>query len=314
MQKIALIDIGSNSIRMALYQIDDQYQVQEIQRYREFVQLAKNRTANGAINSANFQAGIQALCKFQTIIKSHQIQQVVATATEAVRKASNQSAFIQTAQQVADIKITVLTGQQEAYYDFLAVQQSCLQADFLFLDTGGGSFELGVVQQRQLQQTGSWPWGAVNLFDLLQQPQQLNAAQQSQIRRLILTSLQSISHKTISHLVMLGGVHRCLMEMIGASPATWLTRKQLQKWIVKIINNSLAENLKLSQMEPQRAPFMPVGLLPLATIMEHFQVQQVQFCRNGLREGILVEYIRQLKHQQTPFLSFNLKDNSLPKS
>ena len=300
MAKLALIDIGSNSIRMVLYQIDNQYQAQEITRYRHFVQLAKDMTAAGAINQLNFAAGIQTLQQFHQIIIEQQVTKVIATATEAIRKASNQSEFLQAAQVQAQIKIQVLTGQQEAYYDALAIQTHLNLSDFLFLDTGGGSFEWGWRSSQGLK-AASWPYGAVKLYDELHKPQQLSLTLIEQLQQYLFKYMRKIQPSDRLNLVVIGGVHNTLFTVMQQAADQWLPVEQVDSWVKLIEHNSLTQNLKLENMEMQRAPFMAVGLLPLSTVLNYFSIAQVCFSKVGLRNGILWEYLQQaaLKEEES---------------
>lgn len=292
MAKLALIDIGSNSIRMVLYQIDNQYQAQEITRYRHFVQLAKDMTAAGAINKPNFAAGIQTLQQFHQIIIEQQVTKVIATATEAIRKASNQSEFLQAAQAQAHIQIQVLTGQQEAYYDALAIQTHLNLTNFLFLDTGGGSFEWGWRSSQGLQ-AASWPYGAVKLYDELHKPQQLSLTLIDQLQQYLFKYMRKIQPSDRLNLVVIGGVHNTLFTVMQQAADQWLPVEQVGSWVKLIEHNSLTQNLKLENMEMQRAPFMAAGLLPLSTVLNYFSIAQVCFSKVGLRNGILWEYLQQ---------------------
>lgn len=300
MAKLALIDIGSNSIRMVLYQIDNQYQAQEITRYRHFVQLAKDMTAAGAINQLNFAAGIQTLQQFHQIIIEQQVTKVIATATEAIRKASNQSEFLQAAQFQAQIKIQVLTGQQEAYYDALAIQTHLNLSDFLFLDTGGGSFEWGWRSSQGLKAC-SWPYGAVKLYDELHKPQQLSLTLIEQLQQYLFKYMRKIQPSDRLNLVVIGGVHNTLFTVMQQATDHWLPVEQVDSWVKLIEHNSLTQNLKLENMEMQRAPFMAVGLLPLSTVLNYFSIAQICFSKVGLRNGILWEYLQQaaLKEEES---------------
>lgn len=295
MLKLALIDIGSNSIRMAIYQIKNQQVSQEIQRYREFVQLAKEMTNDGCINDANFKAGVATLKQFRQILDQNHITKIIATATEAIRQAKNQAAFLQAVKQQAQIDIQVLSGYQEAYFDSLAIQKAIDEPNFLFLDMGGGSFELGTVLNHQLAQAHSWPYGAVKLYDRLGQPDCLTVLQQQQLQSLLEPCLQKCQSAHLQQLVVIGGVHRALFEVMQLPANQWQPASVILRWIKRIQHNNLAANSALTNMEFARAPFMPVGLMPLKAIIQKFNIQQINFCSFALRDGILVDFLQQKK-------------------
>ncbi|UQS82299.1 hypothetical protein MOO45_00985 [Bombilactobacillus folatiphilus] len=292
MTKIALIDVGSNSIRMAIYQIQNQQIIAEGQRYREFVQLAKGMTSDGCINDANFDAGVQALKQFRQVIDQNQVDQVIATATEAIRRANNQKAFLAAVQAQAQIKIQVLSGYQEAYFDSLAIQKAFPTDDFLFLDMGGGSFELGAVINQRLVKADSWSYGAVTLYDLLRQPDCLSRHQQQQLQKLLQPCWSEFKGLTASKLVVIGGVHQVLFEVMQLKANCWQPAQTITRWVERVQHNNLAANSALANMEFVRAPFMPAGLMPLREILTQFAIQQVSFCSYALRDGILADLLK----------------------
>ncbi|NVY96352.1 hypothetical protein HU830_04085 [Lactobacillus sp. DCY120] len=288
--QVALIDIGSNSIRLGLYQLDAQFQVQSVRRYRYFVQLGKDMTAQGAINATNFRAGVAALEKLKWLLERELVDQTMVTATQALRQASNQEEFIDAVAQKTGLKIQVLTGKQEAYYDYCALQTPQVPATGAFLDTGGGSFEFGVLEGDKLLEVASWPFGAVQLFDQLQAPDPLSVDQQKTWCQRLQAKLRDLPRPQDQRLILLGGVHQVLFRILNAPNNQWLPTAQVQAQIQQIQRQTVDQNQSLLAIEKQRAPFMPTGLLPLQAVLQAFEIQEVCYCHVSLRDGLLAQY------------------------
>lgn len=296
MERLALIDIGSNSIRMTCYKIKSATDYTEINRVREFVQLAKNMTPSGAINAQAFNLGVTVLKEFKDIIVKRKTDIVIATATEAVRQASNQAEFLQAVKDATGIQIRVLSGQEESRYDAIGLVHTNDIKDFMFLDTGGGSFELGNVVDQQLVDAQSLPYGAIKIYDQFVKNDKLNSKAQKEILDLFSSKI-TIGQKNIHKLIIIGGIHRAFFKVIDVTQDEWASATDVLKDIRTIQSNTLAANKNLKRMPERRAPFMPAGLMPLRFALQTYNIKKVECSRQGLRDGILFEHLDQLKKE-----------------
>ena len=124
MKKIAIIDIGSNSIRLVIVQINKDNSFRIIDEIKESVRLGKDMTLEGELNSSRIEMAISTLSFFKRLCIIQNVNEILAVATEAVRKATNQIEFLNRARSELSIDIRVLTGIQEAYYDYFGAINS----------------------------------------------------------------------------------------------------------------------------------------------------------------------------------------------
>ena len=118
MKKIGIIDIGSNSIRLVIVQINKDNSFRVIDEIKESVRLGKDMTVDGELNPSRIDNAVYTLAFFKRLCIIQNITEILAVATEAVRKASNQIEFLNRVKLELSIEIRVLTGIEEAYYDY----------------------------------------------------------------------------------------------------------------------------------------------------------------------------------------------------
>ena len=188
MKKIAIIDIGSNSIRLVIVQINKDNSFRIIDEVKESVRLGKDMTLKGELNSSRIEMAIATLSFFKRLCLIQNINEILAIATEAVRKATNQKEFLRRVKTELSIDIRVLTGIQEAYYDYFGAINSMDFSDALIMDIGGSSSELILVKNRKLIHSISLPFGAINLTEKFSLQKAMDTKSETAIKN-FLTSL-----------------------------------------------------------------------------------------------------------------------------
>lgn len=158
---VAIIDIGSNTAKLCVYALKPGQWVRQVDELRAVVRLASGTGPAGELGEKAFERGIAALEQFSSYLRAVGVSQVRATATSAVRSASNGPAFLAAARERAGIELELLSGAEEAVYGAIAVANSFSQRDMLVLDLGGGSMQLSHIKDRQVKVAESWPLGIV---------------------------------------------------------------------------------------------------------------------------------------------------------
>jgi len=176
MPKIAIIDIGSRSVSMEIFSIDgDSFKQIYYNSIATF--LGKNISRDGALDSLAIERTQEVLFDYKRIIDSfdevgrfrdfYTPIEVHAFCTAAVRSATNREEFLQVAQDALgfDANVRVISGDEEAIYEFLGVINSTDMREFVMIDVGGASTELALVKDRKLCRYTSIPLGAVNITE-----------------------------------------------------------------------------------------------------------------------------------------------------
>ena len=144
MDRIALIDLGTNTFHLLITEIRDRDQLVEMGKYKASVKLGEDGMPNGAISDAAYQRGISTLIEFKQVIEAAGVTTILAFATSAIRSAVNGKAFVEEAYELTGIRIRVINGNEEASLIHEGVKNGVtLPKDeaVLLVDIGGGSVE-----------------------------------------------------------------------------------------------------------------------------------------------------------------------------
>lgn len=179
--RIALIDIGSNSMRLVLYRDYGRYPF-PLFNERVTVKLGQGLDKTGCLDAARLKLALRTIERFAQILKPLQPDQVVIIATAALRRAENAAELIQPAEQILGHKVHVISAAEEARLVTLGLTANMPTIDGLVADLGGGSLELVLVSAGKIEQAVSLNIGhlstcsKVEIRDLIEQVSWLKAA------------------------------------------------------------------------------------------------------------------------------------------
>ncbi|MBN7273748.1 exopolyphosphatase [Ligilactobacillus pobuzihii] len=305
MKKIALLDLGSNSTRMAIYQINSDNSFQEIKRFKEMTRLAEGMGETGqklTLKKAAIERTVAALEKFKDEYeKEPGLTLVRGVATAAVRSASNSADFLKIVKDKIGVDIEILSGDSEAYYDYAGVMHAFELENCLICDMGGGSFELALVKDRQAVDYISIPYGAVTLSEKYNASNKINAADFFALQRFILHKFAQLPwlKKGVGFpLVLLGGANRTVARQgqqnsTGENDQSLHGKKMSSFSFVEVFQDWLAKDRQELEnalgVEKERADIIIAGLTPVVLLLEKYDIPEVVFSESGVREGIIAE-------------------------
>src|SRR3954470_1539626 len=165
MQRMAVIDMGSNSWRVVVYGYEPGRFWQHVDEIREAVRVSEGMEESGRIEPEPFERALHTAHVFDSFCNASGIDDVVAVATSAVRDAENGDDLIGAIARDTRFEIEVLSGRDEARYGYLAIANSTTIEDGVGIDVGGGSVQLMRIEGRALGDAESWPLGAVRMSE-----------------------------------------------------------------------------------------------------------------------------------------------------
>ena len=163
-QRIAVIDLGSNTNRLIIMDTRPGFSYRLVDEVREVVRLQQGLTNKGLSESA-INRGLSTLRLYKDFCQQTNVNQILATATSAVREASNGPAFLEQVEDELGITIQLLDGEKEAYYDTLGALNEIELQNGVVLDIGGGSIQLSDIQKRNFVRGNSLLLGALALSE-----------------------------------------------------------------------------------------------------------------------------------------------------
>ena len=300
-----VIDLGSNSARLSIWQIDANNNPKEVVKLKDMVRLSEGMGPVRTLKEPAIARTIAALKRFGEAIKPFAPLMLEVLATAATRNAVNQKAFVARVQAETGLAVTVITGEREAELDYLGVVNTLPIQNALIMDTGGGSTELALVQNRKPIHRVSLPVGAVNLSEQYIQADRVTPAELFNLTTSFTTMLNGIwwLRKALNlPIVALGGSNRTLAKIqrrregLGSYEDIHgyrMSTVAANAIYADILGKDLAERKEVPGLSRERADIIIGGLTPVITMLRYIDCDRLLFSQNGLREGALYTYLNQ---------------------
>ena len=166
MEKIGIIDLGSNSARLVIVNLFTDGHFMVIDELKESVRLGQDMERDGFLKPARVAETIKTLKMFRKLCDASGVTRIIAVATEAVRRAKNQRSFLDEIQSSCGIKIRVLSAEEEAVFVYRGVINTMDVPKGIVLEIGGGSTKIVYYNRRNMLNYVTLPFGAVTLTGL----------------------------------------------------------------------------------------------------------------------------------------------------
>lgn len=275
MRNLAIVDLGSNSARMAVSRLHANGTAQEIKRVKEDTRLSEGMGASHVLQPAAIERTIKALLNFRRLYEKMPDTDVIGITTAAVRMAENQTAFLNQVKQEVGLDLRVLSGDDEAYYDYLGVANSLVINNCLILDTGGASCELILVKNGRKQQLISIPFGAVTLSEQFGLDDLVPSAS-------LFRAQMFLRNRRRQQKLKVEDIHGYRLKT-----------ETVFHTFLDLLSRSKTGRQEISGMEYDRADIIVGGMLPLVTLLQMLDSDRVIFSESGVREGIISEHLAQ---------------------
>lgn len=290
--RTAVIDIGSNSIRLVVF--DGQGRLPAfLFNEKVMVGLGARRDDDGALKDDAIADAMEILRRFRSLASAMNVTDMRAVATAAVREASNGDQFIRQLDEIG-ISVRLLSGEDEARLAAMGVLSAIPGAEGLVGDLGGGSLELARVADGEVKECASFPLGVLRIADLR------NSGKKGALKRVIANALKSADWTAKCEgqpFYLVGGSWRALarVDMQRTKfPLPIVHHYTMQPERAAKLVRLLAriDKSKLScvpSMASQRIPHLPNGAAILSQLVKQIGLGELVVSAYGLREGLLYE-------------------------
>jgi exopolyphosphatase/guanosine-5'-triphosphate,3'-diphosphate pyrophosphatase len=298
-EKYGIIDIGSNTIRLVIYERNKSGRLREIENVKAAARLRNYLNEEQILTDKGIAVLLDTLRSFQDITRHHQLESVKCVATAAIRQAKNQEEIIQLVEKHTDFHIRVLSGYEEAYYGFLAVVNSTPMTQAVTIDIGGGSTEITYFKNRELIDTFSFPFGALSLKQTFVTGNVPTPEELQRLSSYLFEQFQSLPwlcRKQVPMIAM-GGSARNIVQIhqfmknypIAGVHQYEMNRKDLLEVRHMLISLSFEEIQMLEGLSKDRADIIIPALEVFNVLYEVTDASSFVLCRKGLRDGIFYE-------------------------
>ncbi len=301
-EKIAIIDLGSNSIRLIILLIQKGKHYKLIEQEKEMVRLGEDLYKDNLLKENPMERTMKTLRLFRDLIESHQIEKIILTATAAVRNANNKDVFLERIKEEFDWDFEVISGEREAFLGYLGVVNTISEDTFFIADIGGGSTEISYIKDRKLQNSISLNFGSVTY----ENKEEELTKKLAEIPWLNVTGIP---------LVGLGGTIRSFAKIYkrnSSYPVDKLHNLEIslengKKTIDIVTKKKITELNKVNGLDKSRTDIIVPGLKILNLIIKACKPSKIIISGNGLREGLFFEHL--LRRKKEPVLKSVRKES-----
>jgi exopolyphosphatase/guanosine-5'-triphosphate,3'-diphosphate pyrophosphatase len=303
-ERIAVIDMGSNSWRLVVFGYEPGSPwwslVDEI---REAVRIGAGMGEPGdggarELRPERVELALHTAAVFSAFCRATGVDQVEALATSAIRDAANGDELLAEIERTTGLHARVISGEEEARYGWFAIANSTTIEDGFGLDIGGGSIQALRIQGRRLADSRSLRLGAVRVSERFLPDEKASAKQMRALREHAFAKLEEISWWSGGgRLVGIGGTIRNLaaaaMKRLDIPDIDVqgfpLTRDALEDLIDELAARPASKRGQVKGIKYDRADVILGGALVLAAAMEQGGFDAIEVTEAGLREGAFFE-------------------------
>ena len=307
-QTIAAIDIGSNSIRMALAEATPDGMVKVLERVQRAVHLGQDTFVSGRLATRTMNAAISILGDFRRILSTYQVQTVRAVATSAVREAMNADAFLDRIFMATGLDVEVISTSEESRLKVAAVRQALAAApeiafhDALVVEIGGGTALLTLLHEGEIVQSESYRLGSIRLQEMLsltdESPEKMADLIRHQIAGMLSAIAGSLPMQKVETFFAVGGDARFAARQIGKrtrSPQLHtVSPRQFDKLVGQLEGLSISQLTRKYDLALPEAETLVPALLVYQALIHETAARQIIVTQTSMRDGLLLEASRRL--------------------
>jgi exopolyphosphatase / guanosine-5'-triphosphate,3'-diphosphate pyrophosphatase len=303
---VAVIDIGSNSVRLVVYEAMARSLI-TLFNEKALCGLGREVQSTGLLAPDAVIKALTALRRFRALCRVMKVGRVHAIATAACRDASNGRDFIAKAERICGTRIEILSGPREAKLSALGVVSGIHKPDGIVGDLGGGSLELIGVHGNRVSGGLTLPLGSLALQDLSHK----SLKRAERIVKTELSDVKQIKSGRGRTFYAVGGTWRALARIhiiqseypLGVMPGYSLPAQQaldFARRLRRLVTANMLANIEV--VADARRPLLAYAALVLEYIIRVIRPKTIVFSTFGVREGLLYEMLPDSERSKDGFI------------
>jgi exopolyphosphatase/guanosine-5'-triphosphate,3'-diphosphate pyrophosphatase len=328
-ERIAIIDIGSNSARLALLEVYADRAFKLVDELRETLRLGEQLDEHGNLTTEAIQRTLEISRVLARFCTAHRVTHVIGVATSALRRAHNGPEIVARIKAETGLQVNILSGDREAYFDYVAAVNSSATPDGVVVDVGGGSAQIVRVHQGSATHMTSLPLGAITLTSAFLNREKPANKQLRSLERHIQANLRELawlhesfesssqppagkppaakrkgsagaaSHNDKPVLIGIGGTVRNLAKIyrretgypLDLLHGMILPIDAVRDIYARLRKLSLAERHKVPGLSAKRADIIVAGAAMVCGLAETIGASALAVSGRGLREGLFLNHV-----------------------
>ena len=303
---VAVIDIGSNSVRMVVYHSLKRVPL-PVFNEKYMCALGKGLAKSGKLNAAGIKQAEIAIARFLVMANRLEVASLDIIATAAVRDAKDGAAWVKSLEKQFGIKVTVISGTREAELAAKAVLSSFHEPFGISADLGGGSMELAAVERDRIGEVASCHLGNLRVLDATD-------GKREKMEDLIRTELKTIPWlKEVQPptIYAIGGGFRALGKLhikktqypLNLVHEYAMSKRSVSQMCERLTSMSQSEIAALPGLSPKRVQTIVPTALVLQKLLSVTGAHEVRFSVSGIREGFFYDLLGPRVQKEDPLLA-----------
>lgn len=308
--RVAAIDLGTNSVRLIVAEVDGAESYQILDDEREQTRLGYRLDETGRLDPETSQATLDALERMKGIAEGFGARELRTVATAALREAENGPAFVEAARESIGIDIEVISAEEEAELALRSVRRhfGLGEGATAIVDIGGGSMEVVFTTAGLIDEIYSMPVGAVRMTERYVHSDPIDAKDWRALK-------QGIDREIKSHIgrrpfptpdiIGSGGTFTAIGGMalhdrqgeLGPVQGYIFTRAEFEHQLRRLREAPLAMRSVMPGLSPDRADIIVAGAVAVSRLAKRLDASRILVNDRGVRDGLLLEMIERLTEE-----------------
>ncbi|MEM7216900.1 MAG: exopolyphosphatase [Pseudomonadota bacterium] len=302
--QLAALDLGSNSFHLVVANYRDGH-LTTVDKIKEMVRLADGLDNSGAITPAATKRALDCLQRFGQRLRHLPSENVRVVGTNTLRKASNAGHFLREATGALGHRIDVISGREEARILFMGVSHALDDEHKrrLVIDIGGGSTELIIGRRFEPKLMDSLYMGCVSLSAKFFPNGKITAKGLEGAMNRARQELEPVRSSYRKHgwdtAIGSSGTMLATQSVLAALSLSSesITPESLDELRRIVVDARDVKNLSLAGLSKDRTPVFPGGIAIISALIEELEIDQLRVSSGALREGLLLEIIGRMEHE-----------------
>jgi exopolyphosphatase/guanosine-5'-triphosphate,3'-diphosphate pyrophosphatase len=301
-RRVAVIDVGSNSARMVVFEVHPDGYLDVVEDDREPLRLARALRDSPGLGRDAIERTLRALADFHAVALGADADMTYAVATAAVRDAEDARTLIDRARVEIGIDVQVIDGEREAEFAFLGGVHDLPVLHGIVMDVGGGSMELARFRDRRLSGTWTLPLGSLRLSDTFLRTDPPTEREMKHLRLEVRERLEEVAVPPLAvdeRLVGIGGTIRNLAKIeqrhaqypLPLLHGYSVSVERLGALASDIASRKASRRPRISGLNPDRADSIAGGALAVHAAAAWLGAAELTISSRGLREGVALDVI-----------------------
>ncbi len=304
MKRIGIIDIGSNSIRLVVF---DGPKRSPLYLYNEkvFFKLGMQSFGKKAFDTVTLRAVSRVIYRFVAVCRNMKINKIIMFGTSALREASNSNVLVEVIRKKTNIGIDVISGEKEAFYAAQGILLGFPNAKGIICDLGGNSVEFANIYKRVVTECNSTLLGPLAISKLENKIENMDRY----IRKHLLGVVNPNTTKD-KPFFLIGGSWRAIAKIhmqrtkypLKIIQGYKVKSKKIKKTLEFIQDSSFITKYDEINISVERLELLPQSARLLEIIIDELQIKTLTFSSFGVREGFVYHNLSEAEKKKDPLI------------